>query len=58
MTAVKMAEAINKFYPVSSLEGDGGVVNVPFLWNFLDKLQTSSLRLEKSMSDLMFLLRL
>jgi flagellar P-ring protein precursor FlgI len=28
MTAVKMAEAINKFYPGSSLAVDGGVVNV------------------------------
>jgi flagellar P-ring protein precursor FlgI len=28
MTAVKMAEAINKFYPASSLALDGGVVNV------------------------------
>jgi flagellar P-ring protein precursor FlgI len=28
MTAVKMAEAINKFYPASSLAVDGGVVNV------------------------------
>jgi flagellar P-ring protein precursor FlgI len=28
MTAVKMAEAINKFYPGSSLAADGGVVNV------------------------------
>ena len=28
LTAVKMAEAINNFYPGSSLAVDGGVVNV------------------------------
>jgi len=28
MTAVKMADAINKFYPGSSLAADGGVINV------------------------------
>ena len=37
MTAVKVADAINKYYPGTSLANDGGVVNVrlpgEFLWS-------------------------
>ena len=35
MTAVKVADAINKYYPGTSLANDGGVVNVRLPGEFL-----------------------